>query len=101
MKRILVILTVFAGGTAYAQMPPLKTSDVVYDAAGKCWVRGPADALIEVAPILGTPVTVTSATQILPRGVWIVVNSASGTATVVVSDGTAVTGVAAGSAYPV
>ena len=100
MRRFIIAAVAVFGSVAYAQTPPLKTSDVAIDAAGKCWVRGPANVLTEVPPVLGTAVPVTSATQVLAKGVWIVVSSA-GVATVVVSDGTAVTGVAAGSAYPV
>lgn len=100
MRRFIIAAVAVLGSAASAQTPPLKTSDVAIDGAGRCWVRGPANVLTEVPPTLGTPVAVTSATQVLPKGVWIVVSSA-GAATVVVSDGTAVTGVASGNAYPV
>lgn len=100
--RKLIMVAALAGfaGTAQAQTPPLNTSGVGIDRDGKCWVRGPANELTQVAPKLGTAVAVTSATQVLAKGVWLVVSS-TGTATVVVSDGTAQTGVASGNAYPV
>lgn len=99
-KFIIIALAVF-GTAAFAQKAPLKTSDVAVDANGICWVRGPANVLMacKSVPVLGTPVAITSATQVLTAGTWIIVSG--GTATVVVSDGTAVTGVATGNAYPV
>lgn len=97
MKRALILAFIIISGTAFAQAPPLKTSDVGIDANGTCWVRGPANVLTQVAPKLGTPQSVV-ATTVLAKGVWIVVGA--GTAVVVVSDGTTVAGTS-GSAYPV
>jgi hypothetical protein len=99
LKKTLIALAVLGVTTAYAQTPPLKTGDVAIDAKGICWIGGPANKLTQVAPKLGTPVAITSATQVLPAGVWLI--ASGGTATVVTSDGTAVTGVATGNAYPV
>lgn len=96
MRKILVVLAVFAAQAVYAQTPALKT-DVEIDDAGKCRVRGPASTMNEVTPVLGAPVTVTSETQVLAKGVWIVTSSTD-TVAVVISDGTAVTGVASGRA---
>lgn len=102
MKRLVVALAVL-GSAAYAQapqpVPPLSTQGVGIDRNGICWVQGPANEVRQVAPKPGTPVAITSATQILAPGVWLVVSGSN--VTVVVSDGTAVTGVASGNAYPV
>lgn len=102
MKRMIIVaLAVLGSAAAFAQTGPagaLKTSDVGIDTNGVCWVRGPANALVRVAPKLGAPVPIASATDVLPAGTWLVVSA--GTATVIVSDGSAVTGVATGNAYP-
>ena len=98
MKCLMIIALGLVGAIAYAQTGVLNTKDVGIDSAGKCWHRGPANAMVEVPPVLGTAVTITSATQVLPKGNWLIVSGS--TATVVVSDGTAVTGVASGNAYP-
>lgn len=101
MNKIIIILLALAG-TAYAQTPspdgPLKTSDVGIDRSGTCWVRGPANTLKQATPTLGTAVPITSATQILALGTWIIVSG--GTATIVSSNGSTQTGVASGNAYP-
>lgn len=100
LKRTLLALVLF-GSVAHAQTGPvgaLRTQGVGIDNNGTCWIQGPANALVRVAPKLGAPVPIASATDVLPAGTWLVVSA--GTATVIVSDGSAVTGVATGNAYP-
>lgn len=99
MKKIILAIALMGIAPLYAQPTgALNTSGVGIDSKGKCWKQGPANALTEVLPVLGTAVTITSATQVLTKGSWLIVTGS--TAHTLVSDGTTQTGVATGNAYP-